>query len=228
MQESGSPTPLENFLRRTLRPAEGILADMEISAGKRNIPVCRPETAALLRFLVAVTQPGRILEIGTAIGYSTSVMAMSQPDGGRIDTLEMDEARADEAEENFRLLGLSGRINLLRGDALEILPCLTTPYDLIFMDAAKGQYPEYLDHCTRLMVSGGVLVADNVLFMGLSIMEDPVPHKHRTIAVRLRQFLKELCGNPAYETSILPVGDGVAVACKRPECSMHANDRKAE
>ncbi len=215
MQDTGIPTPLESFLRRTLRPAEGFPAVMEASARERHIPVCQPETAALLRFLVSSNKPARILEVGTAIGFSTVLMAACQMPDGRIDTIEMDESRADEAESNFKQMGLSGRIHLLRGDAGEILPCLSTPYDFIFIDAAKGQYPDYLDSCMKLVRPGGVLVADNVLFMGMTAMEGFVPHKHRTIAVRLRQCLEDLCRNPDFETAILPVGDGVAVAYRR-------------
>ena len=215
MQDIDTPTPLEGFLRRTLRPAEGFLAEMEESARVRRIPVCQPETAAFLRFLVTSGQPDRILEIGTAIGFSTGVMALFKSKDGIIDTVEIDEDRADEAERNFHMLGIAPRVRVIRGDAREVLACLSGEYALVFLDAAKGQYPDYLDSALGLVRPGGVLVADNVLYKGLTAQAGPVPHKHRTIAARLRQSLSALCQNPSFETAILPVGDGVAVACRK-------------
>ncbi len=216
------PPATESFPRRTEYPPEGFLAAMEASARERHIPIIRPETAALLRFLVALAQPRRILEIGTAIGYSTATMAQCQPQGGCIDTIELDGGRVEEAESNFHKLGLTAGIHVLHGDARDILPCLSTPYDLVFVDAAKGQYPEYLEPCLRLVRPGGILVADNVLFMGLGaddggIGRDPrtIPRKHRTIAVRLQQFLMELRQDKDFETAILPLGDGVTVSCRK-------------
>jgi predicted O-methyltransferase YrrM len=215
MDEQSSANASESFLRGILRPAEGFLAEMEASARDRHIPVVQPETAALLRFLVSSAQPSRILEIGTAIGYSTAVMAGCQAPDGRIDTIELDWDRAAEAESNFAKLGLASRIRVIRGDARDVLPCLSAPYDMIFVDAAKGQYPEYLESCTGLVRPGGILVTDNVLFMGLPSSGGDIAHKHRTIAVRLRQYLSDLCRNNEFETAILPLGDGVAVSCRK-------------
>jgi predicted O-methyltransferase YrrM len=210
----------DSFLRGILRPSEGFLAVMETMARDRHIPIVHPETAAFLRFLVASAQPARILEIGTAIGYSAAVMAGCQSPEGRIDTMELDDGMAREAESNFEKLGLASRIRVIVGDARDILPCLSAPYDMIFVDAAKGQYPEYLEACTGLVGPGGILVADNVLFMGLPASGGVIARKHRTIAARLRQYLSDLCLNKEFETAVLPLGDGVAVSCRKS-----ANDR---
>ena len=142
-------------------------------------------------------------------------MAGCQAPEGRIDTLELAWESAAEAESNFEKLGLASRIRVIRGDAREILPCLSTSYDMIFVDAAKGQYPEYLETCTGLVRPGGILVTDNVLFMDLPANGGAIAHKHRTIAVRLRQYLSDLCRNNEFETAILPLGDGLAVSCRK-------------
>ncbi len=208
-------TGMESFLRRMLRPAGGFLAEMEADARARHIPVAMPETAALLRWLSSAIRPARVLEIGTAIGFSTALLASGQPETGILDTIELDPDLAEEARRNLDRLALAGRVRVLTGDARDILPCLTVPYDLVFVDAAKGQYPELLPDLTRLVAAGGTLASDNVLFMGLPHATDKVPHKHRTIAVRLEAYLKALCTNKDFETAILPVGDGVALSCRR-------------
>ena len=215
MNNHAHETLVESFLRRTLRPAGGFLAEMETEARDRHIPIALPETAALLTWLSAALRPCRILEIGTAIGYSAAILASGQPEGGILDTIELDADRAADARRNLERMGLSGRVRVLCGDALEILPCLTTPYDLVFVDAAKGQYPEFLPDLVRLVAEGGTLVSDNVLYMGLPLAADAAAHKHRTIAVRLEAYLASLCDNPAFDTAILPVGDGVALSCRR-------------
>jgi len=206
---------MESFLRRVLRPAGGFLAEMEADARARRIPVALPETAALLRWLSAALRPARVLEIGTAVGYSAALLASGQPEAGILDTIELDAGRAREARSNFEQLGLSGRVRVLEGDARDILPCLSMPYDLVFVDAAKGQYPEMLPDLIRLVAEGGTLASDNVLYMGLPLAADAAGHKHRTIAVRLEAYLATLCAHPDFETTILPVGDGVALSCRR-------------
>ena len=189
---------------------------MEKEARKTNVPVIRPETQSLLRTLIAAKQPSEILEVGTAIGFSALCMSEYAPEGCHITTIEKYEKRIPVARENFRRFGREERITLLEGDAALVLEGLSGPYDLIFMDAAKGQYPALLPQVLRLLSDGGLLVSDNVLQDG-DILESryAVTRRNRTIHTRMREYLYELKHHPALVTSILPVGDGVAVSVKR-------------
>ena len=192
------------------------LNELEREARKTNVPVIRPETQSLLRTLIAAKRPSEILEVGTAIGFSALCMSEYAPEGCHITTIEKYEKRIPVARENFRRFGREERITLLEGDAALVLEGLSGPYDLIFMDAAKGQYPALLPQVLRLLSDGGLLVSDNVLQDG-DILESryAVTRRNRTIHTRMREYLYELKHHPALVTSILPVGDGVAVSVKR-------------
>lgn len=215
MEESLRYPEVDSFLRSVLQRETGHLAEMEAYAACHYVPIIPPETASLLKVLINLYKPLRILEAGTAIGYSASVMALNMPENGIIDTIELDEDMAQKARDNIKTLGLEHNIRVLQGDALEVMQCLTTPYDMIFLDAAKGQYLEYFPEAMRLLKTGGLLVSDNVLYKGLVTRTDPLPHKHRTIAVKLRTYLNNLCRDPRLVTSILPVGDGMALSFKK-------------
>ena len=192
------------------------LNELEKEARETNVPVIRPETQSLLRTLIAAKRPSEILEVGTAIGFSALCMSEYAPEGCHITTIEKYEKRIPVARENFRRFGREERITLLEGDAALVLEGLSGPYDLIFMDAAKGQYPALLPQVLRLLSDGGLLVSDNVLQDG-DILESryAVTRRNRTIHTRMREYLYELKHHPALVTSILPVGDGVAVSVKR-------------
>ena len=206
---------IDEFIRKTIAREEGIFKELEEYAGLNHIPIIPPETAALLKILVKIQRPARILEVGTAIGYSALIMAAASEGESHIDTIEILEETASLAERNIQRSGFSSSIRVLRGDAFEILQCLTTPYDMIFLDASKGQYPEYLPECLRLIREGGVILSDNVLYRGLVAQKGHVDHKHRTIAVRLGEYLDSLCKNPLLDTAIIPIGDGLAVSYRR-------------
>lgn len=205
---------IDSFIRNTIEREKGFLRELEEYARQNHIPVILPETAALIRILVKVHKPARILEAGTAIGYSALVMASASEGKSHIDTIEIDEEMANLAERHIQKSGFCGSIRVLRGDALEVLQCLTTPYDMIFLDASKGQYPEYLPECLRLTRDGGLILSDNVLYKGLVAREGQVEHKHRTIAVRLGEYLDSLCRHPLLDTAIIPIGDGLALSYK--------------
>jgi predicted O-methyltransferase YrrM len=215
MEEQLRYPEVDSFLRSVLQRETGYLKEMEQYAQSHYVPIILPETASLLKVLIGLLKPLRILEAGTAIGYSASIMAMAMPEAGIIDTIELDEDMAQRARENIRNLGLEGRIRVLQGDALEVMQCLSTPYDMIFLDAAKGQYLEYFPEAMRLLKKGGLLVSDNVLYKGLVTCTQPLPHKHRTIAVKLRTYLNNLCTDDRLVTSILPIGDGMALSLKK-------------
>ncbi|WP_368272252.1 O-methyltransferase, partial [Enterocloster lavalensis] len=190
---------------------------IEQEALAARVPIIRRETAALLKTLVAAKAPRAILEIGTAVGYSALLMARVMPADCRITTIEKYEKRIPVARENFRLAGEEERITLLEGDADEILERLKGSYfDFLFMDAAKGQYLAWLPKLMELMPPGALLVSDNVLQDGDIVQSRfAVERRNRTIHARMREYLYELKHNSALETSILPVGDGVALSVRR-------------
>ena len=216
---------IDTFIRAVIKRETGYLKELEEYAKLNHIPIVAPETAALLKVLINIHKPHRILEAGTAIGYSSAVMAGVMPEDGIIDTIEIDEDMAERAEQNIVQMGLEKRIRILTGDALEIMQCLTTGYDMIFLDAAKGQYIEYYPPAFRLLNPEGLLISDNVLYKGLVAREETVFHKHRTIALKLREYLDKICGDDRLQTAVIPIGDGMAVSFKKsnPEKSNSGN-----
>ena len=169
--------------------------------------------------MVAAVRPGKILEVGTAVGYSALLMAQAMPKDGGITTIEKDGKRADLARKHFKEAGLENRIVLMEGDAEEIFKHLSESYDFVFMDAAKGQYLHWLPRILELMNPGAVLFSDNVFQEG-DIFESrfAVVRRDRTIHGRMRDYLYELKHRTELETSIIPIGDGVALSVKRKEC----------
>lgn len=201
----------------SLEPGHGELCDrIEREARRARVPIIRPETGAFLRTMVAITRPRRILEVGTAVGYSALLMAQVMGEQGTITTIESYAPRILKAREHFLQAGLEDRITLIEGDAGKVLWQLSGPYDFIFMDAAKGQYIHFLPDILRLMPEGDLLLSDNVLQDG-DIIESryAVTRRNRTIHARMREYLYELKHHPQLETAILPVGDGITVSVKR-------------
>lgn len=192
------------------------LNQIEEEAIKTNVPIIRTDMQSFMKFLLALSQPMQILEVGAAIGFSALLMSTYAPEGCHITTIENYEKRIPIARENIARAGKEKEITLLEGDAQEILPTLNESYDLIFMDAAKGQYLAFLPEVLRLLKPGGLLVSDNVLQDG-DIIESryAVTRRNRTIHSRMRDYLYELKHHPELTTAILPVGDGVAVCTKR-------------
>lgn len=192
------------------------LNELEQYAKKTDVPIIRREMQSLLRVLLAMNSPRQILEVGTAIGFSALFMSEYAPDDCHITTIEKYEKRIPLAKENFKKAGREDRITLLEGDATQILKELEGPYDMIFMDAAKGQYIHFLPEVLRLLPQGGVLISDNVLQDG-DIIESrfAVTRRNRTIHARIREYLYEIKHNAGLETVILTLGDGTAVSVKR-------------
>ena len=191
------------------------LDEIERDAIEKQIPVIRKSVQNLLKFLLALSKPKSILEVGTAIGFSALLMSEYGPEDCHITTIEKYEKRIPMARENFRRCSREDRITLLEGDAAEILKTLGEPYDLIFMDAAKGQYIRFLPEVLRLLVPGGILISDNVLQDG-DIIESrfAVTRRNRTIHARMREYLYALTHTAGLKTLILPVGDGVTFSTK--------------
>ena len=193
-----------------------LLDSIEEEALADYVPIIRRETSAFLKTLIALKRPQSILEVGTAVGYSALLMSRVMPENCRITTIEKYEKRIPIAKCNFERAGKEPCITLLEGDAEEILGTLSGPYDFIFMDAAKGQYMHWLPQILRLLPSGGVLLSDNVLQDG-DIVESryAVERRNRTIHTRMRDYLYELTHMKEFETSVIPIGDGVALSVKR-------------
>ncbi len=199
------------YLRQMTDDKDPLLREMRKFAEKNEVPVSQRETSAFLQFLCAVKQPKRILEIGTAIGYSAIAMAKSCQ--AEIVTLERDEGMISVAKNNISQAGLEKRITIIEGDATQTLSQVTGEFDLVFIDAAKGQYETFLNQI--LIAQGGILVCDNVLYKGMTATDELVVRRKITIVKRLREFLHELMNDENYVTSLLPLGDGVALAYKK-------------
>ncbi len=191
------------------------LESLEREARRERIPVVRKETQGLLKLLLAMSRPKEILEIGTAVGFSTLLMEECNPEPCKITTIENFPKRVLAARENFRRAGKQDAIELIEGDAALVLKELSGPYDLLFLDAAKGQYLHFLPDAYRLLRTGGVLVSDNVLQDG-DVIESrfAVARRNRTIHKRMREYLYELTHAAGWTTCVLPVGDGVTVSIK--------------
>lgn len=192
-----------------------ILNQIEREALDAYVPIIRREMQSFLKFLLKAHRPERILEVGTAVGFSAVLMSEYAPETCHITTIEKYEKRIPIARQNFIRAGKEDRITLLEGDAMEILKRLDGPYDLIFMDAAKGQYIYYLPELLRLLPAGGILVSDNVLQDG-DVIESrfAVERRNRTIHARMREYLYTLTHCSELTTSVLPLGDGVTVSVR--------------
>lgn len=193
-----------------------ILEQIEQEAIEAYVPIIRKEMQQFLKMLLAVKRPLRILEVGTAVGFSAILMAEYDPVHCEITTIENYEKRIPIARENFKRAGKEKQITLLEGDATEVLKTLEEPYDFIFMDAAKGQYIHFLSDIIRLLGEQGVLVSDNVLQDG-TIIESRfvVTRRNRTIHKRMRDYLYELTHRDDLVTAVLPIGDGITVSSRR-------------
>ena len=176
-----------------------------------HIPIIMDDTLEVIAKILEKEKPEKILEIGTAVGYSAMCFSKYLDENGFIDTIERDEQRAQEAKENIKQVGVDDRINIYEGDAVEILPTLNNKYDIIFIDAAKGKYPFFLKESIRMIKKNGIILADNILYKGY-VMSDYNKHKQRTAVRNLREYIKNVTSNPNIETEILEVGDGLAIS----------------
>ena len=190
------------------------LEKIKKEALENKIPIIMDDTLDEIAKILKEVKPAKILEIGTAVGYSAICFSEYLQEDGSIDTIERDEERVIKAKENIRKAEVEDKINIYFGDAVEILPALNCKYDIVVIDAAKGKYPIFLKEGLRMLNDNGIIIADNVLYKGY-VLSDYNKHKQRTAVRNLREFLKELEENPGLETTILEVGDGLAVARKR-------------
>lgn len=187
------------------------LKKIKEKALNKHIPIIMDDTLEVIENELKMNSPTRVLEIGTAVGYSAICFSKFLTQNGIIDTIERDEQRVKEAKENIKKVGIEDRINIYEGDAVEILPTLDKKYDMIFIDAAKGKYPFFLKESLRMLNKNGIIFADNILYKGY-VMSDYNKHKQRTAVRNLREYIKEVSENPNLETEILEVGDGLAIS----------------
>ena len=177
---------------------------------ENHVPIIMDDTLEVVDKILKELRPKRILEVGTAVGYSAMCFSDYLQENGIIDTIERDEERIKEAKENIVKVGVEEKINILEGDAVEILPTLNEKYDMVFIDAAKGKYPFFLKEALRMLNDNGIILADNILYKGY-VMSDYNKHKQRTAVRNLREYIAEVTNNPNLETEILEVGDGLAI-----------------
>ena len=206
------------YIRSLEVPESAVIEAIEQEALRDRVPIIRKEMQSFLKVLLMIKRPMRILEVGAAVGFSSILMSEYMPEGGHITTIENYDKRIPIARANFKRTGKEEQIDLIEGDALEVMHGLKGPYDLIFVDAAKGQYIHYLPEVMRLLGTDGVLVSDNVLQEG-DIIESrfAVERRNRTIHSRMREYLYELKHHDQLQTSIIPLGDGVALSVKRSD-----------
>lgn len=205
---------LNEYLHSLLPESEGLLKELETLAKEPYIPIIQKEVAQFLKVMFSYNPPHKLLEIGTAIGYSAIYFLSIMASDGKVTTIERNEDMINAAKDNFLKAGVTQKVTLLEGDATEILPKLEGEYDVIFLDAAKGQYMNFLPNIMRLLKPGGTLITDNILYRGIVASEELAPKKHITIARNLRKYLHEITHNPALETTVIPLGDGVGISRK--------------
>lgn len=187
------------------------LQQIKKNALDEHIPILMDDTLKVIIEYINKEKPKKILEIGTAVGYSAICFAINMEENTKIDTIELDSNRAIEALNNIKEMNLESRINVIQGNAVEIMPILQEEYDIVFIDAAKGKYPIFLKEAIRLSKNNGLIIADNVLYKGY-VLSDYNKHKQRTAVTHLREYLKEIEENPNLQSQILEVGDGLAIS----------------
>lgn len=203
-----------DYLRGLIQDNIPVIKELEAYAADNNIPIVQKETGRFLEVITAIQKPSRILELGTAIGYSSILMSESLNNQVDILTIERDPKMITLAKDNIRKYGYNN-IKILEGEALEILEGLEGTFDMIFLDGGQGHYNHYLPHCLRLLDKDGVIVADNVLFRGMVASDELIKRRKITIVKRMRKYLDEVNANPALITSVIPMGDGIAITRRR-------------
>ncbi len=204
---------INKYLNNIIPEETGFMKELEDYAHENYIPIIFKEVKKFFEFIIPLINPEKILEIGTAIGYSAILFARLAP-RALITSIEISEEMFEKAISNIKKAGYSERISLINDDAAEVVPYLKTTYDLIFIDAAKGQYSLYYEACKKLLNPGGILIFDNILFKGLPANDELVSHKHRTIANNLDSFNRAIMQDSDLTSTILPLGDGIIISRK--------------
>lgn len=206
---------MEEYLRGLIGENKGILKEIEDFAKENSVPIVQKEAGKFLEFMVSMERPLKILELGTAIGYSSILMYNAAKTNPDIVTIERSQEMIKLAKENLKKFNLEDKITIKEGDCLEILENLDEEFDLIFMDAGKGHYNHFLPHCLRLLKQDGIIIADNVLFRGMVPSDDLVKRRKITIVKRMRTYLDMVSNDENLITSVIPMGDGIAITKRR-------------
>lgn len=205
---------ITDYIHAELKKNTGLLAEMEEYAKKNSVPIIPPETSAFISVITKAVQPVNVLEIGCAIGYSSIIISQGLKLGGQITTVEYNPDIIPIAQSNIDRAGLSDTIKIVEADAKKYIKDLNGVYDMIFLDGPKAHYIYMLDDCIRLLRTGGLLIADNVLYKGMTASDSLVIRRKITIVRRLRSFIKALNTRSDLKTSLLPLGDGLTVSVK--------------
>ncbi|MGL4912519.1 MAG: O-methyltransferase [Romboutsia sp.] len=208
---------VEDYIRNTLKETEGLLKELEGYAVEHSVPIVHKEVADMLKVLLKVQKPNRILEVGCAIGYSSILFASTLGEDVEIITVERNEKMIEKAKENIKLAGFENNITILEGDAEERLKEVEGEFDMIFLDAAKGQYKLFYDMVIDKLKVDGLLISDNILYKGMVAHDDFAVKRKRTIIKRMRNYLDYICTCDYLNTSLIPIGDGVALSYKQSE-----------
>ena len=210
------PPYITDYLRSHMTHDDAFLKELEEYAAKNDVPIIEPESARFLTVMCRIKKPKKILEVGTAIGYSAIIMAQNTPKSCRITTLEYDENMVRIARENVAKAGYAEKIAVIEADAKDYLAYIDeeNSFDMIFLDGPKAHYVNMLDECVRLLKKGGVLISDNILYKGMTADDNHVVRRKITIVKRLRMYIDALMAHKELHTSILPLGDGVTVSVK--------------
>ena len=209
---------LHGYLRLIQPKYDGVLGEIQEEAQEKQVPIVPHEVARFLSTILSIKRPKEVLEIGTAVAFSAGLISRYLQPGGHVTTIDRYEVMLKDARENIKRMNLEETINLIEDDAANVLPKLTGPYDVVFLDAAKGQYAQFLPHILRLMPIGGILIADDVLQNGdIAKSRYSVPRRQRTIHKRMRNFLWDISHLDCLESSIIPIGDGVVLCHKIKE-----------
>ena len=208
---------VETYIKSLVNESDGLLNELELYAEQNHVPIVQSEIAQFLRVFIKIHKPKAVLEIGTAIGYSGALIAKAM-DEGVIDTIELKEDMYLFAQNTFNQLSEEVKavhVNQYLGDAAEVLPTLNRKYDLIFIDASKGHYQAFFDLCYPLLNPGGVILSDNVLYKGMIATNHYLVRRKITIVKRMRKYLQFITTHPELETTVLPMGDGLAISYKK-------------
>jgi O-methyltransferase len=205
---------VENYIRETLKPSQGLLRDLELYAEENSVPIIHKEVADLLRVILKLKRPKKILELGCAIGYSSLFFADVLDGDVEIVTTERNPIMLDRAQDNIKKAGMEDRIKILVGDAEETLKDLEGTFDMIFIDAAKGHYKMFFDMLIGKLNHGGIVISDNILYKGMIASDDYVVRRKKTIVKRMRTYLDYICDLEGISTSLIPIGDGLAISYK--------------
>lgn len=206
---------MEQYIRSLIEENSGELKQLEDFAIENSVPIVHKEVRKFLEVMINIKKPKTILELGTAIGYSSILMCKASGDKCKIDTIERDLNMVKISKANIKLYGYDDHINVLNGECIEVLKNLNGKYDLIFMDAGKAHYNDFLPECLRLLQENGVIIADNVLFRGMIASKELVIRRKITIVKRMRKFLEQVSKSKELMLSVIPMGDGIAVITRR-------------